>query len=672
MSRASPRILAPQRPGVAPALIALALVAAVLAALLAPATARAADGGLVVIADARYQVLPAESRVHVTLDAVATSYEPDTADARVYYSGVTFAVPAGTANVAASAGGIPLATRIVEDADMHRVVEITFGRGVFYRQSYAYQVTFDLVDAGGDGTRDLRIGTSVVAFPVWAFGTEGEAGGTVRVELPGDYQAQVQGSEMAEARAGASRVLTAEPRNPFAFFAYVTADRPGAFIDTPVAVTTRNDRPEVVVRAWEDDPAWGERMSELMADGLPALERLIGVAYPHAGRLRVEEAAISRLGQYAGLYDRRTGVIQVRYDADANVALHEAAHVWFNDRLFPDRWIGEAWAEFYAVRAGRAIGETGFTWQLTRELRRSRIPLNDWGAVGRVDLEVEDFAYAATYHLARLVAERTDLAGLKRVWRAAASRQLSYLPPDGGEEQAARAQLFQPGWQRLLDLLEERTDASYADLWAEWVVNEEQQPLLAERAHARSRYETVVAASGDWQLPPVVRVDLGDWVFDSALAHLDRAEDVLAERTRIQAAARELDLEPSDRLRAAYESSLTEAVAHADLELTTLGELADAMARSAAEPDPLEALGLVGEDPSSLAAAAGDQYEDGQLGAARRSAREAVEDRDAAADRGRSRATLGAAALIGLDGLVLVGLSGAALWRRRRSLPATA
>ena len=52
-------------------------------------------------------------------------------------------------------------------------------------------------------------------------------------------------------------------------------------------------------------------------------------------------------------------MIRVRYDADAFVTLHEAAHIWFNGELFGDRWIGEAWAEFYGVTAAQPIGASG-------------------------------------------------------------------------------------------------------------------------------------------------------------------------------------------------------------------------------------------------------------------------------------------------------------------------
>ncbi len=155
----------------------VAAIAALTALLIGPpAPVAAADGGLVVVAQARYQVLPTDHRIHVTVDAVATSLEPDTPEGRVFYSGITFAAPAGASNVAASSGGRPIDARVQSADEDFTVIEVTFERGVFYQQSYPYAVSFDLVDPGGAGTRDLRIGSSLATFPVWAFGTQGEPG----------------------------------------------------------------------------------------------------------------------------------------------------------------------------------------------------------------------------------------------------------------------------------------------------------------------------------------------------------------------------------------------------------------------------------------------------------------------------------------------------------------
>ena len=151
------------------------------------------------------------------------------------------------------------------------------------------------------------------------------------------------------------------------------------------------------------------------------------------GVLRVEESA-NRLGDYAGIYNQVTEKINVRYDADGTVTLHEAGHIWFNDDLFRERWIGEAFAELYAVQAAAAIGVSGDTFALTEDLLAARIPLNDWAPIGAETEAVEVFAYTASYHLAELILERTDLAGLRAVWRGAADGEMAYQPIHGSDE----------------------------------------------------------------------------------------------------------------------------------------------------------------------------------------------------------------------------------------------
>ena len=279
-------------------------------AVAAPPPATAADGGLVVVAQTRYQVLPADHRVHVTIDAVATSLEPDTPQGQVYYSGITFAVPAGATNVAACSGGQHIGARAQSTDDDFTLIEVTFGRGVFFRQSYPYTVSFDLVDPGGAGTRDLRIGSSLAAFPVWAFGTQGEPGGSVRVELPEGYTPDVQGSEMAEGELpDGGLLLTAEPADPFAFFAYVIG-RPARRLRQP------QDEPG---RAWHPgrpaDPRLGGRSGMGPAGDQAAAPRPAGAAGPDRDRLSGQRAAERGGGRH--LEARRVrGHLQPRHRRD--------------------------------------------------------------------------------------------------------------------------------------------------------------------------------------------------------------------------------------------------------------------------------------------------------------------------------------------------------------------
>jgi hypothetical protein len=407
-------------------------------------------------------------------------------------------------------------------------------------------------------------------------------------------------------------------------------------------------------------------MAKLLTDGLPALQELIGLDYPVTRTLQVQEAATSRLGESAGIYNDIDQSITVRYDADAYVGLHEAAHIWFNQSLFRDRWINEAWAEFYGIQAGKSIGARGDTFNLTPQLSESKIALNDWGAIGVENTDVEDYAYAATAHLADLIAQRTNLAGLRLVWQAAKAGELAYQPLHAnGKPELGRA-VTQDSWQQLLDLLEERTGAEYDDLWSTWVVNDQQRQLLERRQRARTAYEAVVRDAGDWELPTSVRYEMSSWQFDRASADLVDARFALSERDRIDEQAKALQLTPPTTLRSAFEGTNGLAAAHAEarIELQTLAALDQATVATAAEPSLVEWVGLLGAEPQAQLAVARQAFESGQMASAGEHATAVSAARQEAAGLGRERIAFGGGGLLLLDALAMGGL--AARRRRRR------
>jgi hypothetical protein len=106
-----------------PALAAISLIG-----LVPLSPARAAEG-LQVVSATTYQLLPAEGRVHVRIDATATSHEPESADGRVV-TGLSFSVQPGIANLAASSAGTPLATNISQRTDEFTEIELTFAKGI--------------------------------------------------------------------------------------------------------------------------------------------------------------------------------------------------------------------------------------------------------------------------------------------------------------------------------------------------------------------------------------------------------------------------------------------------------------------------------------------------------------------------------------------------------------
>jgi hypothetical protein len=654
------------------AVAAMVLLGTVPAATRSP-VALAADRGLVVVAQTRYEAVPEEKRVHVTIDAVATSYTPNPEDGLAFYPTVTFAVQAGATHLAASSSGQPLKVATdTSDPDFVGVT-ITFIEGVFFQQSYPYRVTFDLPDPGGAPDRNLRISPSIIAFPIWAFGSAGEPGGSVTVVLPAGFRPRVQGEDLATSTgAGGELILaTTSLPDPFDFFAYLSADRPGAFADTLLTIQVGGQPAPVKVRAWQDDPEWGTAMTELMTDGLPELQRLIGLPYEAPGTLVVEEAATSRLGDYAGIYNKLSGIIRVRYDADAYVGLHEAAHIWFNSDLFADRWIGEAYAEFYGVQAAQAIGATGDTFELTDDLLVNKIPLNDWGEIGAVEIGIEEYAYAASYHVALLVFDRTDVGALQAVWRGANDSEMAYQPANGDGDPQIGGDADLEGWQQLLDLLDERAGASFDDLWTDWIVNDDEQREMEDRAAARDHYAVVVGDAGTWNLPKDLRASMGSWKFDEAEAALSAAAVVLDARDEIAADAGVLDLTPPAELKELFErdGGLNAARAEADLQIEVLADISAATGRLAESQTVLEWIGLLAADPAADLEASRTAFEADDLDAAEEDAERALADRTGAAEAGQTRVLVTGGSVIVLTGATIVGVR---VRRRRRAAAAAA
>jgi hypothetical protein len=405
-------------------------------------------------------------------------------------------------------------------------------------------------------------------------------------------------------------------------------------------------------------------MRDLLTSGLPVLQEMIGLPYAIAGTLTVEEAAPTRLGDYAGTYTQATASVLVRYDADAKVGLHEAAHIWFNETLFEERWINEAFAEFYAVQSARAIGEEATPFGLTSDLLELRIPLNDWGVPGIEDPDTEYFAYAASYHVADLIFARTDLEGLRAVWRAVANGEMSYQPahPATAPDMAVDHRLAR--WQQLLDLLDERTGRAFDDIWDEWIVNAAQEPLMQDRSRARDRYADLLLDAADWDLPSHLRYAMSSWRFDDAEADMRIATEILAAREQIEAQADDLGLSPPETLQTAFEGdgSLDSAQAEAAAELEVLAGIAAATDRLDDDPSLFETIGLLGADPGATLASARTAFEAAQLDEAAAASEAAVKERSGAAATGQLRVGIAGGGLLILGGSTFVGVR----LRRRR------
>lgn len=635
------------------------------------AEVRAATPDLTIVSDARYDVQPDDHRIRVTVTLVLMNHLKDTVTRRYYFDEAFLAVlPNTTGHVLTWDGKGSPTVRVSKETADYTLLRLSLGQRLFSGKSATYTLRFDLPDPGGAPTRDVRVGTTLASFPVWAFATDETPGSTVKVVFPPGFEVDVEAGELPEPLTLADgRLLfqTGELAEPLDFFAYVVAHRPGAYAERAASVTVNGRLADLLIRSWPDDPTWSERVGGLFVRALPVIGDEVGLPWPDDGDLVVQEAASRSTGGYAGLFDPAEDIVEVAYYAGDLVVLHEAAHAWFNGSLLADRWANEAFASYYGLVAADRLGLEAEPDPLTPELEDAAIPLNAWGPLGRESGLTEDYAYAASVVFARAVAERAGDEALRAVWADAASGVGAYQPPasDGDPELVEG----RPDWRGLLDLLEANTGDSFDDLWRRWVVRDSDRPLLDARRAVRARYEEVLARAGDWRLPPIVREALRAWQFDEATQLIDGADVILGRRAAIQAAAASAGLTPPDALREAFElpDGFAVASAEAAAELDAIARYEAAVALRPAEPDALQTLGMWGTTPDLDIERARELFASGDLSAANDASGAAAIVWASATDVGRGRvvsiATLLVAVLLAIA--LLIGWERARRRRRR-------
>jgi hypothetical protein len=629
-----------------------------------PALAATATPGLTLVTDATYDVQPDRSRVAISLAMTAANHLHDSSTKLYYFDHVDLVVLPKTAGFAVTSpsSGTPHVS-VLRRTSTYTLLRVTFGSRLRSGTSRAFELTFNLVDSGGPPDRPIRISPSLVTFYAWAFASPSTPGSTVTVTFPAGYGVTVGRGPLAGPTtdaAGSQTWTSGSLQDPLAFVADLSADRPADYVETDRIVAVGGVSAQLAIRSWPDDPAWRDRVGGLVAKALPELSQAIGLAWPIAAPLVVQEALPRSTGGYAGLFDPATDRVEIAYVAPPGVVFHEAAHAWFNGTLVADRWAAEAFASYYATVVAADLNVKIVSPELTQVERAAAIPLNAWGPVGSEPTDTEAYAYAASLELAREIGTRAGADGLQRVWSLASQRIGAYQPATGGPERLAAP----PDWRGLLDLLEDATGTSYVDLWRTWVVRPEDLPALTARAAARTAYAAGVADAGPWQLPASIRTAMRTWQFDEAQRQLAAAEGVVRQRAALEqeAASDHLQLPPT--LQHDFETGdLVSAASEATAELATLGAMEAARAARPTEVTVLDSLGLIGTDPDAALQAAGAAFSAGDLPTAAHEAADAATAWSSAADVGRGRvvSTVGLAAAL----VVLVVL----LANRRRRSP---
>lgn len=656
---------------------ALTLSVGAVGALLAPIgivpapAALGASTDLTVVTVARYAVLPSQGKVRVTVDATIANHVADTRVNTYYFDHAFLAVQPGIASPSVAKGPRGAAVRAVARASSATTLRIDFGSKLYGGHSIAIRFAFNLTNTGTAANRLVRIGASLVTFPVWAYASNGASGSRAIVQFPNGFDVSVDsGSFAARSRASDGGVIldSGNLASPLSFFAYVSAQQPATYRTSSLSVATSDGPVVLTIKTWVDDRTWASRVGPLISRALPLLRSEIGVPWPHDTPVTLQEAVNRSGAGYAGLYDPQAETIQVAYWASPAVVVHETAHGWLNGTMLADRWAVEGFASLYSQQALAALKIASTAPKITAQLQAAAYPLNDWPATPGPDATAEAYGQAASYTLAGLIAKQAGPDALARVWADAMSHTGAYQPPAGQAGATRETVDGPPDWRGLLDLLEAETGSDFTPLWRTWVVRPDEAKLLDQRAAARTAYQALLAAADGWAVPRSVRDALRSWHFDTASSLMAGARVALTERAALesQASAAGLTL-PSTMQRHFEAGDLAEATVEAQREQAAVIAIGDAtQARDESARDPLASAGLVGEDPGLVLAAAKSALANGDTVSAVADAQSAAQTWDGAHDEGRRRVLMVGALVVAFG--VLAASLASRLRRTRRKV----
>lgn len=588
--------------------LAMALVVA-LQVLGTPATTEAAGSGYAMSTVVRYAVDPAAGEIVVTAEVTFTNTTPNPPGQLSGFDRIDLGVHEGASQVAAVDDRGALAVEL-EGRDGGQVASVRPRARVRYNRSVSFTLTYRLLDGS---TPDLHVRPEVVRFAAWGFGTSSE----VTVALPGGYDARADGDPMVIGTDGPLLSMASGPiTDPSTWLALVTATRPISYGPPLTAsVALASGTVDLQVRAWADDPGWGERTLATLEAGLPKLEEAIGLPYSRVGPLVVSEAVGGE-----GSADQRllpTAELEVAFDADVFTLVHQAAHIWISDQLAADRWLREGLASHEAATVAAALGAPLPYDPATRasELAADAFPLVTWGSASTISAR-DAFAYAASWAFVDRIAAAVGEANLARALRRVVAGVAAYDPADADQLPLAGGQFVAVDTRRFLDQLTTAGGVDLGNRFGQVVLGPEAGPELRARRLARDDYAALLGLAGDWGAPDPIRKAMAAWRFDEGRAAMKVASAWLKGRDALIVKVTKAGLTTPERLRRQFAAVGGGADAQAELaaEVAVVDAYLELQARATDPRGPLETIGLLAaDDPLDLLAAAGEAFAQGDL-----------------------------------------------------------
>lgn len=524
---------------------------------LAPSSAAQGSSGLTGDTTARYTVVPDEGRVDVRFEYRVQNGDDEPSPGFLE----TLPSAATAVQVSAPSGGAPAMVPLgTEDGVTTWLVAFSAplpGGG-------AAELVIDWQLPGGLEPPGPVVAPAAAGFEVAAAGVGEElraADPVVEVPLgfvltvPDD--AEVLDREADPAAPVAYRIPTGDGGEPVA----VAAVDPLRF--TRVAF---EGPPEITVADWAADTLWADQVRERAAAAVPRLDAWFG---PRVEPLEIRRGAVHAGHPTVALGDEPPWVESA---ASAAVAVdHQLAHGWL---------------------AGLAVDEPWFVEGLAAAFAGERLLPDGPAAV------------------VAPIADEIGPTGVRAVVEAIRSGLISY--PGATAEVQPRP----PDWRTILDHLEGVGGSTEAAPRLQAALDDPTASAeIDRRAEARGEYEALAEQAAPWTLPPMVRVPMAEWDFDTVAEHRAEVSEALERRDLLEERAEELELEATTDSRPVFESAtgdLSEFEELLDAQEEAIEAFDEAEHLVNGRPGLLARAGLVGHDPDGDLSALRDAWANGE------------------------------------------------------------
>jgi hypothetical protein len=664
------------------------LVAAVFAAPLVgghPSPVAAADGRTDTAATT-YELDPVHGQLKVTITLKVKNQTPDTTEtyactqyiydywlgsipytstcsrtASYYLTSTAVLVENEATGIKASSGSSKLATTAGSKGTAYRVITVTFPK-LWYGQTRTVTVSYMLKGAAPRTSSPVRLMQAYAAFCVTAGGFDA---GSITVKVPAAFSFTTSGTDLPSRITGTQRVYSGQVADPGTYWTCFEGTNDAGLRNE--TVVGPGGRP-VEIASWPEDPSWAAAVRSEVANGLPALSKLVGSPVPGTAPLLVKESVTGT--EYAGYFDETSNTIAVGEDFNQPALVeHELAHVWFNHSLFDGVWLSEGSAEW----AGRAT--SGDEPACTRPSSgASGVNLDAWKYLTPKSTDAERLAVATEYDAACYVVtqvfQAASVSGMVDALNALETGRDPYAL-DPGARRASKL----VGWRDWLDAVDELALAPAgasptlaSALLLEFGVTTDRS-VLDQRTAARAAYVALKAKVGDWVVPTAIRQPLTTWDFPAAQAAVAVAGVAWDVTGQTDAALPGLDARHGPAAKAwaaaATTADLVVAGTLAQAQLAAAKDVRDTQALAATPLDFVQKVGLLGSsippvDPAIPA------VRDGRLDAAAATTASVRAAIGALRDVGQLRVNIAVSITLALLLLIAVTLVLRARSRRRR------